>query len=116
MSENFGDAAFGDMNARAAKDVHARRQDVVFLDVREPHEWNMGRIPGAIHIPRGALAATAPGVLDPESRILVYCARGARSAVAAEMLRRMGYSQVGSLTDGLAGWLDVDGEVEVEDV
>lgn len=74
--------------------------DTVFLDVREPNEWNLGHIPGAIHIPRGFLEDKVEGVIDRGRDVIVYCAAGARSALAADTLRQMGYERVVSLRDG----------------
>jgi sulfur-carrier protein adenylyltransferase/sulfurtransferase len=77
----------------------------LLLDVREQDEWDEGRLPGALHIPRGNLEsrieAAAP---DRERRIVVYCASGNRSAFAARTLEQLGYADVASLSDGFVGW------------
>jgi rhodanese-related sulfurtransferase len=89
----------------------ARGEDISFLDVPEPNEWNLGHVPGAIHIPRGNLESKIESLLQRERRIFVYCAQGNRSALATETLLQMGYSNAVSVSDGWAGWVAADGEV-----
>lgn len=86
--------------------------DTVFLDVREPNEWNLGHVPGAIHIPRGYLEDKVESLIDRGRDVIVYCAAGARSALAADTLRQMGYERVASLRDGIRGWVDAGGEIQ----
>ncbi len=86
--------------------------DTVFLDVREPNEWNLGHVPGAVHIPRGQLEGKVEGVVGREKNIVVYCAGGSRSALAADTLRQMGYEHVSSLKGGFRGWAEGGGEVD----
>lgn len=87
-------------------------KDVVYLDVREPNEWNLGRIPGAVHLPRGHLESKLEGMVDRTKAIVVYCARGNRSALAALTMKHMGYEDVASMSGGFQGWADIGGEVE----
>lgn len=96
-------------NTRA---LHASGEDVVFLDVREPNEWNLGRIPGAVHLPRGNLESKVEGLIDRAQRIVVYCARANRSALAADTLQQMGYENVASMSEGFGGWIAAGGDVE----
>ena len=78
---------------------------VVVIDVREQSEWRAGHLAGALHIPRGLLELQIEdAVPDPESRVVVYCAGGNRSALAADSLQKLGYGRVASLTDGFRGW------------
>lgn len=85
----------------------------VFVDVREHPEVNLGRIPGALHIPRGTLERDIMGnVADPDARIVLYCSSGNRSAFAAESLKLMGYTNVSSLDGGFRGWAEAGGDVE----
>ena len=83
------------------------------LDVREQNEWNLFRIPGAIHVPLARVSAVASEALAQfsDGEVVVYCGRGARSAQAAEMLRAQGYKAT-SLAGGIAAWIDAGGEVE----
>lgn len=94
------------------KKLHARGEDVVYLDVREPNEWNLGRIPRAVHLPRGNLESKVEGIIDRSTRVIVYCARANRSALAADTMQQMGYSNVASMSEGFGGWIGAGGEVE----
>jgi molybdopterin/thiamine biosynthesis adenylyltransferase/rhodanese-related sulfurtransferase len=77
----------------------------LLVDVRELDEWTEGRIPGAVHIPRGFLESrieqAAP---DRAQSILLYCAGGARSAFAAKSLGELGYENVTTLAGGYTDW------------
>lgn len=97
------------------KDAFALRHttgDAVFLDVRDPNEYNLGKIPGAVTISRGNLEKNVEGLVSRDKTVIVYCANGNRSAFAAEVLRVMGYSEVRSLREGFSGWVAEGGEVE----
>ncbi|MEP7067506.1 MAG: rhodanese-like domain-containing protein [Gemmatimonadota bacterium] len=85
----------------------------VFLDVREQNEWNLFRIPNAIHVPLARVSDAASEALAtfPDQEIVVYCGRGARSAQAVELLRAKGVKAT-SLAGGIAAWIDAGGEVE----
>jgi len=93
--------------ARAALDAH----DTVFVDVREPNEYNLGRVPGAIPLPRGTIETRGEGMLPRDKKLVVYCGGGSRSALAADTLQQMGYD-VCSLRGGYRGWVESDGPVE----
>jgi adenylyltransferase/sulfurtransferase len=94
----------------ARKEAGARD---VLLDVREQNEWNLFRIPNAIHIPLARVSDSATEALArfPDEEIVVYCGGGARSAQAVEMLRAKGITAT-SLAGGIAAWIDAGGEVE----
>src|SRR5213592_258763 len=78
---------------------------VVFLDVRERDEWDEGHIPGALHVPRGNLESRIENAVpDRGSRIVVYCASGARSAFATKTLEELGYVDVVNLAGGYTEW------------
>ena len=97
------------------KDAFALRHttgDVVFLDVREPQEYNLGKIPGALTISRGNLEKNVETLVPREKSLVVYCANGNRSAFAAEVLEIMGYTHVRSLREGFSGWVAEGGDVE----
>jgi sulfur-carrier protein adenylyltransferase/sulfurtransferase len=79
--------------------------DAVFLDVREQGEWDLGHLPGAVHVPRGSLESRIEQVIpDRSSRIVAYCASGNRSAFAAQTLTDLGYRRVENLIDGFVEW------------
>lgn len=89
--------------------------DELVIDVREPDETAAGRIPGARLIPRGFLEqridAAAP---DRTRRVVLYCASGNRSVLAADTLRRLGFGDVASMAGGFAAWTRAGLPVEVE--
>src|SRR6184192_1516277 len=77
------------------------RGDVQVVDIRDVRERKkLGFIPGSTHVPRGMLEFW----LDPTKRIIVYCAGGQRSALAADVLREMGFPNVAHLAVGFTGW------------
>jgi rhodanese-related sulfurtransferase len=92
--------------------MQAGNENVVYLDVREPNEWNLGRIPRAVHLPRGNLESKIEALVDRGQRVVIYCARGNRSALAALTMQQMGYENVASMARGFGGWVDVNGEIE----
>jgi sulfur-carrier protein adenylyltransferase/sulfurtransferase len=94
------------------RDMQARNERAIYPDVREPNEWNLGRLPHAIHLPRGNLETKVEGIIDRKQRVVIYCARGNRSALAALTLKQMGYEDVASMARGFQGWADIGGEVE----
>lgn len=80
----------------------------LILDVREPAEYSAGCLPGAINIPRGVLEFKISSHPDfqykQDSRIVVYCQSGGRSALATEALNKLGYSNAVSLAGGFKAW------------
>jgi molybdopterin/thiamine biosynthesis adenylyltransferase/rhodanese-related sulfurtransferase len=91
---------------------------VVLVDVRESEEWDRGHIPGAVHVPRGYLESRIEGAApDRDARVILYCATGQRSALAAHTLKQLlGYSDVASMTGGITLWKDRGYKVEVPKV
>jgi molybdopterin/thiamine biosynthesis adenylyltransferase/rhodanese-related sulfurtransferase len=87
----------------------------VIVDVREQEEVSAGKIPGAVHVPRGFLESRIEGAApDRSQRVVLYCASGNRSALAAKTLRDdLGYENVESMTGGYTLWKDRGYEVEV---
>jgi len=94
------------------REMQERNDPVVYLDVREPNEWNLGHLPKAIHLPRGNLEGKVEGLIDRGSKVVIYCARGNRSALAALTMKQMGYDNVSSMAHGIQGWGDINGEIE----
>jgi len=75
------------------------------IDVREPDENAQGMIPGTLHIPRGFLELRIEGkVPDRAAPVVLYCASGTRSVLAARSLTELGYTNVASLAGGFTGW------------
>ena len=76
-----------------------------FVDIRELAEWQEGKIPGAVHVPRGNLESRIEtAVPDRSAPLVLYCASGARSAFAAKTLGELGYEHVRSLAGGYNEW------------
>src|SRR6187200_1767889 len=89
---------------------------IVLLDVRESEEWDAGHIPGAKHVPRGYLESRVEGAIGPDrsKRVIIYCASGQRSALAANTLKELlGYEDVASMNGGITLWKDRGYDVEV---
>ena len=82
-----------------------RREDFDLLDVREPHEWAIGKLPGARLVPLGTLAEAA-AALDPKRDVVVYCRAGVRGAKAVRQLQEHGFQHVVNLTGGIIRWSD----------
>ena len=75
------------------------------VDVREESEWARDHLPGAIHLGKGVIERDAEKKLpDPAAEIVLYCGGGFRSALAAENLQRMGYTNVLSMDGGIRDW------------
>jgi sulfur-carrier protein adenylyltransferase/sulfurtransferase len=93
----------------------AGSDDLVIVDVRETDEWDAGHLPGARHVPRGHLESRIEGAApDRSKRVVLYCASGNRSALAARTLRDdLGYERVESMTGGYTLWKDRGYAVEV---
>lgn len=97
-----------------SEQLHAETQKggVQVIDIRDVRErQNLGFIPGSIHVPRGMLefwldptSKYFTGKIDPEGRIVLHCAGGHRSALAADILRDMGFPNVAHLEPGFSGW------------
>ncbi|HRD71965.1 MAG TPA: rhodanese-like domain-containing protein [Aquimonas sp.] len=92
------------------------REDVL-IDVREPAEFEMGHLAGAINIPRGVLefqveahpamaCAVDPALALRDRAITLYCRTGGRSALAADALQQMGFSKVRSMAGGITAWTE----------
>ncbi|MCY1042490.1 molybdopterin-synthase adenylyltransferase MoeB [Corallococcus sp. bb12-1] len=85
---------------------------VKLIDVRESDEYAGGRLPGAVHIPRGYLELRIEEQAGRDEEVVLYCAGGTRSALAARTLRELGYTRVSSLAGGYNRWSDAAYPVE----
>jgi rhodanese-related sulfurtransferase len=83
----------------------------LLVDCREPKETNLGIIPGSKLVPLGSIEAAIGAVAARDAEIVVYCARGNRSALAADQMQNMGYTNVRSMAGGWMGWMDHGGPV-----
>jgi molybdopterin/thiamine biosynthesis adenylyltransferase/rhodanese-related sulfurtransferase len=80
-------------------------EELEIIDVREPHEWQLGHIPGARLVPLGRIAAEIP-LLDKRRETILYCKVGVRSMFAAKQLADAGVSEVRNLAGGILRWID----------
>jgi rhodanese-related sulfurtransferase len=79
--------------------------DFILIDIREDHEWNEDFITGATHLGRGIIERDIEEMIpDMSTRVVLYCGGGYRSALAAEALQKMGYTNVLSMAGGIRAW------------
>lgn len=102
-----------EISATEAKARLDRGEVDLIVDVREPSEWEAGHIPGAIHAPRGMIEwyadptyANHKAVLAEarDKNVVVQCASGGRSLLAAQSLQRLGFKNVSSMAGGFTDW------------
>ncbi|HVZ40066.1 MAG TPA: rhodanese-like domain-containing protein [Candidatus Kapabacteria bacterium] len=90
------------------EEVHAmleRGDDFLLVDTREESEWKAGHIAGAVHLGKGIIERDIEArVPDSDRAIVLYCGGGFRSALAADNLQKMGYTNVLSMSEGWRGW------------
>ena len=98
-------SSVGEMTPRELAERLARGDAIDVIDVREPYEWEIARIPGARLVPLGSLAQAAPS-LDRARDIVLHCHHGIRSAQAAALLRAAGLTRVWNLAGGIERWSD----------
>ena len=98
-------AEIDEVDAARARELLAADEPPLLVDIREQDEWVEGRIPGAVHVPRGHLESrielAAP---DRSAPVVLYCAAGNRSVFAAKTLEELGYENVVSLAGGFTEW------------
>ena len=91
----------------------ARGERFEFVDVREDNEFAVERAGGARHIGRGVLERDIERLIpDKAAPIVLYCGGGFRSALAADNLQRMGYTNVVSMAGGFRAWREADLTIE----
>ena len=83
------------------------------IDVREDHEWEKGHLPGATHLGRGIIERDIEKLIpDHSAEIVLYCGGGYRSAMAADNLQQMGYTNVKSMDGGFRAWKEAGYSIE----
>jgi len=102
-----------ELTPEEAKAQLDRGEIALLIDVREPAEWDAGHIPGALHAPRGMIEWYAdpgypnhkPDLAEAQAkRVVIHCASGGRSLLAAQSLQRLGFSNVISMSGGFKEW------------
>jgi len=82
-----------------------RNEKFLLIDVREDNEWAKDHLPNAMHLGKGIIERDIEvQVTDPNTPMILYCGGGFRSALAADNLQRMGYTNVLSMDGGIRGW------------
>jgi adenylyltransferase/sulfurtransferase len=93
------------IDVQEVKRKQDRGDNFVLIDVREPHEYQIARIPGSKLIPLGELPKHL-NELDPEADIVAHCKSGARSQKAVDLLKQNGFKHVRNMTGGILAWSD----------
>jgi molybdopterin/thiamine biosynthesis adenylyltransferase len=116
MSSNFKDLLAGvkqEIREIGVPEVSGKlnssngHRDFTLLDVREKDEWDQGHLDEAVFLPRGFLEVKVEKMLaDKDHPVIVYCAGGVRSALAAQSLAQLGYTNVQSMAGGYSAWKD----------
>jgi len=92
-----------DIHAVKTKQDHSEK--FYLIDVREESEFSNGHLPNAIHLSKGMIEAKIENAIpEVDAEIILYCGGGYRSALAADNLQKMGYSQVISMDGGFGAW------------
>ncbi len=82
-----------------------RGEKFILIDVREESEWARDHLPGAIHLGKGIIERDVEDTVpDHGAELVLYCGGGFRSALAADNLQKMGYTNVWSMDGGIRGW------------
>ena len=93
-------------NVKEVKSRLDRGDKFHLVDVREESEWKKGRITNAIYIGKGVIERDIEKKIEnTEEEIILYCGGGFRSALAADNLQKMGYTNVSSMDGGYSGWV-----------
>ena len=92
-------------NVADVKRRMASGEKFLLVDVREDNEWVKGHLPGAVHMGRGVIERDIEkSVPDTGAKMILYCGGGFRSALVADNLQKMGYTNVESMDGGWRGW------------
>ena len=102
-------------NVEAVKEKLDRGETFYLVDVREESEWDKGHIKNAIYIGKGVIERDIEKKINnTDSEIILYCGGGFRSALAADSLQKMGYTNVYSMDGGYSGWVKAGYPFETE--
>jgi rhodanese-related sulfurtransferase len=93
---------FERVDATKGKELHDSAS-TIWIDVREPNEWNEGRIPRATLVPLNTLLMSPRKYLNGDN-VIFYCAQGIRSAVACEVAAAVGLTKIYNLEGGIIDW------------
>jgi rhodanese-related sulfurtransferase len=112
---NESKARVNETNVADVKRRMAAGEKFLLVDVREDHEWVKGHLPGAVHMGRGVIERDIEkSVPDTGAKMILYCGGGFRSALVADNLQKMGYTNVESMDGGWRGWTEAGLPTEKE--
>ena len=95
-----------EINVNDAHHKLTNNQNIKLIDVREDYEWHQVHLPNAIHLSRGVIERDIVNTIpDKNSEIILYCAGGFRSILAAYNIQKMGYTNVISMSGGIKDWI-----------
>lgn len=110
---NDAKSRINEVNVTDTRERLANNPDTKLIDVREDNEWDAAHATGAIHLGKGIIErdieATVP---DKSTEVILYCGGGYRSALAADVLQTMGYTNVWSMAGGWSAWKESGAPVE----
>jgi rhodanese-related sulfurtransferase len=90
--------------------------DAHLIDVREDHEWQQGHAQFAEHLGKGIIERDIEEKFpDKDTELILYCGGGYRSALAADVLQKMGYTNVSSMAGGWKAWKDSGAPVDIDE-
>ncbi len=99
----------------SVSDVHdrlARGEQFLLFDVREESEYAAGHVPAAKWLGKGIIERDIESIVpDPDTELVLYCGGGFRSALAADNLQKMGYTNVISMDGGFRGWKEANYDI-----
>lgn len=99
----------------SVKEMLENHHDFHLIDVREESEWQAGHLPRAAHLGKGIIERDIETVIpDRDAEIVLYCGGGYRSALAADNIQKMGYTNVWSMDGGFRGWCEAGYSVTSE--
>ena len=102
-----------EMNVAETRDRLAANPQAKLIDVREDNEWNEAHAAGAEHLGKGIIERDIEAaVADKSTELILYCGGGYRSALAADVLQQMGYTNVWSMAGGWKAWKESGAPVE----
>jgi rhodanese-related sulfurtransferase len=94
-------------------ETQARNAAAKLIDVREDNEWEAGHAAGAIHLGKGIIERDIEmTVPDKATEMILYCGGGYRSALAADALQKIGYTNVFSMAGGWKAWKEAGGKID----
>lgn len=104
---NDAKARVKETNVAEVKKRMTSGEKFLLVDVREDNEWAKGHLPGAVHMGRGVIERDIEkNVPDTGAKMILYCGGGFRSALVADNLQKMGYTNVESMDGGWRGWTE----------